>query len=225
MKISGRKIIVDKDTAVTSEWAVPANYDRNHAVVIAHGAGNDMHSPLLSHLHKSIANQGILCVKFNFPYKEQGRRIPDRPDRLMSTWRAVIATLTADLDLSPNRVVLSGKSLGGRMASMVAAEDRVADGLVFFGYPLHPPGQTDKLRITHLENIVCPMLFVQGTRDPLCDLELLKTFVLDPSPKQTTLHVVESGDHSFNVLKKTQRTAESVWQEIVTVTINWLENI
>ena len=225
MKISDRKIIIDSDTIVTSEWAVPAHYDHNCAVVIAHGAGNDMHSPFLSYLHHSIAKQGILCVKFNFPYKELGRRFPDRPDRLMSTWRGVIAALAADPDMYPDKMVLSGKSLGGRMASMVVAQDQGAAGLVFFGYPLHPAGQRDKLRAEHLADIVCPMLFIQGTRDPLCDLGLLRTTVLDPLADRTVLHVVENGDHSFNVPKKTRRSAQSIWQEIVNVTVAWIKSL
>lgn len=225
MNISSRKIIVDDNTAVSSEWAISRHYDRNLALVIAHGAGNDMHNPLLSYIHRSVAEKGLLCVKFNFPYKELGRRAPDHPILLMRTWRAVIKELTTEPNLSPAKIVLSGKSLGGRMASMVAAEDGGIDGLVFFGYPLHPAKQTEKLRVSHLGNIRCPMLFFQGTRDPLCQLGLFRQYVLDPYAKQTTLHVIEGGDHSFNVAKKMNRTVASIWQEIATQTIAWISRL
>lgn len=223
MNLDSRRIAVDENTIVSSEWALPEAYDRRRAVVIAHGAGNDMHSPLLSYFHRSIAESGSLCVKFNFPYTEAGRRIPDGPHRLMCTWRAVIAALSADPDLSPRHVVLAGKSLGGRMASMVAAEDGGADGLVFIGYPLHPAKQTEKLRVSHLGNVACPMLFLQGTRDPLCDLGLLHKHVLDVYPNKTTLHTIDGGDHSFNVPKRANRTVASVWQELVTTTLVWMD--
>ena len=222
MRSDTRKILVDDKAIISSVWAIPRRYDRNLALVIAHGAGNDMRSPFISYLHKKIAGSGVLCVKFNFSYKEQGRRAPDPTPKLIQTWRAVINELGSDPKLSPAHVFLSGKSLGGRMASMVIAEDANARGLIFFGYPLHPPNQTAKLRISHFENIVCPMLFIQGTRDPLCDLDLLRQKVIDRYPDLATLHIIESGDHSFRVLKKMNRTEESVWQEIVTVTVKWM---
>ena len=111
------------------------------------------------------------------------------------------------------------------MASMVVAEDASARGLVFFGYPLHPPKQTDKLRVAHFENIDCPMLFIQGTRDPLCDLDLLKQKVIDRYPYLATLHTIEGGDHSFRVLKKLNRTENSVRHEIASVTVNWMQTL
>ncbi|MDJ0958563.1 MAG: alpha/beta hydrolase [Arenicellales bacterium] len=217
-----RKIRVDDKTIVSSVWAIPEHYDRNLALVIAHGAGNDMHNPFISYLHTNIADKGVLCVKFNFPYKEQGRRAPDHANKLMQTWRAVINEIDTDPELSPAHVFLSGKSLGGRMASMVVAEDVSARGLIFFGYPLHPPKQTDKLRVAHFEKIACSMLFIQGTRDPLCDLELLRQKVIDRYPDLATLHIIEGGDHSFGLLKKMDRTEDSVWGEIVAVTDKWM---
>ena len=222
MKRDTRKILVDDKTAVSSVWAIPERYDQNLALVIAHGAGNDMHNPFISYLHTHIAESGVLCVKFNFPYKEEGRRAPDSAQKLMQTWRAVIKELNSGAEASPARVFLSGKSLGGRMASMVVAEDSSADGLIFFGYPLHPPNQTNKLRVSHFENIICPMLFIEGTRDPLCDLDLLRQKVIDRYPNLATLHIIEGGDHSFRVLKKLNRTENSVWHEMVAVTVNWM---
>lgn len=222
MQCKSRQIVVADKITVSSVWAIPDERKRSIAVVIAHGAGNDMHNPFLSYLHQAIADSGTPCVKFNFPYKEQGRRAPDPASRLMRTWRAVIAELNSDRDLSPQDLILSGKSLGGRMASMVAAQDGCAGGLVFFGYPLHPPKQTDRLRVSQFASITCPMLFIQGTRDPLCDLNLLQRYVLDPYADRATLHIVEDGDHSFNLPKKANRTVQAVWQEIAATTIAWV---
>ena len=222
MKSDSRRIVVDSKIAVSSIWAIPESYDRNLALVIAHGAGNDMHNPFLSYLHRSIADNEALCIKFNFPYKEQGRRAPDPAPKLMQTWRAVLDELNSDSELSPKNVILSGKSLGARMASMVVAEDGGAHGLVFFGYPLHPPNQTDKLRVSHFANVTCPMLFIQGSRDPLCNLDLLRYKVIDQYPDLATLYVIDGGDHSFRVLKKMNRTDESIWQEIAGVAADWL---
>ena len=222
MRSDTRKIVVDDKVIVSSVWAVPEHYDRNLALVIAHGAGNDMHNPFLSYLHTDIADKGVLCVKFNFPYKEQGRRAPDPAPKLMQTWRAVIKVLGSKSKLLPKNVFFSGKSLGGRMASMVVAEDANAQGLIFFGYPLHPPNQTDKLRISHFEDITCPMLFIQGTRDPLCKLDLLRQKVIKQYRDLATLHIIEGGDHSFRVLKKRNRSEESIWQEIADVTTKWM---
>lgn len=222
MIIEHRDIVVDDTTTVASEWAVPSAYDRRTAMAIAHGAGNGMDNPLLSYLHRAMADAGVLAVKFNFPYMQLGRRAPDPAARLMRTWRAVVAQLAADTELSPERLVLSGKSLGGRMASMVAAAGTPAGGLVFFGYPLHPPKRFDKLRTDHLVDIRCPMLFIQGTRDTLCDLDLLRSHVIDKYPDRSTLHVIDGGDHSFNLPKRLGRTEQSVRREIVETTVQWL---
>lgn len=194
-------------------------------MLIAHGAGNDMHSPLLSYIHDAIGRQGSLCVKFNFPYKEQGRRMPDHRSRLINTWRAVVAQVRTEPRLSPAKLVVSGKSLGGRMASMMVSEGVRVHGLVFFGYPLHPAGQPDKVRSSHFSNIDCPLLFIQGTRDPLCDLDLLRSEIIDQDPRRASLHVIDGGDHSFRLPRRMKRSERSVWEEIVTTTVRWLESI
>ena len=121
-----------------------------------------------------------------------------------------------------SRLFLSGKSLGGRMASMLVAGGLRVDGLIFFGYPLHPPGQWEKLRAAHFSDIDCPALFIQGTRDPLCDISLLREHVVDKDPLRRTLRLVEGGDHSFKVLKKLGRTEISVWREIADGALDWI---
>lgn len=205
---------------ISSAWLIPENY--RAVLIIAHGAGNDMHSGFISFLHQSIAEHGVLTVKFNFPYKELGRKAPDRPPILEATWRVVIEKVLEKTGCRPNHLFLSGKSMGGRYASNIAAQTRDFGGLILFGYPLHPPGKPDQLRAEHLNRIKCPMLFFQGTRDTLCKLEKLRP-VLETLQTSRLLHIIEGGDHSFKVLKKLNRSEQDVLSEIASKTVEWIE--
>jgi predicted alpha/beta-hydrolase family hydrolase len=180
-----------------------------------------MNSPFLSHVHRALAERGVMTVKFNFPYKEQGRKAPDRAPVLEETWRAVAEAVRDEPRLSPRRLFFAGKSMGGRIASHLAAQGQSCSGLVFLGYPLHPPNKPDRLRADHLKAIQCPMLFIQGTRDALCDLDLLRT-ALEPLQAPVTLRVIEGGDHSFKVLKRLGRSQEAVWEGIIAEIDHWL---
>jgi predicted alpha/beta-hydrolase family hydrolase len=220
MKKNKRKIRVDPDTTVSSVWLTPEDWTGD-VIVVAHGAGNDMDSAFMCWIHEALAGLGLCSVKFNFPYKELGRKAPDRRPRLVATWRAVLKQARKKAGEHDGALYAAGKSMGGRMASLVAAEGEQLDGLIFFGYPLHPPNKPDKLRSEHLPEITCPMLFIQGTRDALCGLDTLKN-ILKPLKKRTTLHVVEGGDHSFKVLKRLGRSEEDVQDEIVQAVANWL---
>lgn len=224
MKIMTRKIAVAPETDVSSVWAVSEQYEQgtHTGLILAHGAGNDMHSPFLTQVHEALARRGVLTVKFNFPYKERGRQAPDRAPVLEATWRSVADAVRTDARLGPKHLFFAGKSMGGRMASHLAAAGEDCAGLVFLGYPLHPPNKPDALRAEHLSRIQCPMLFIQGTRDALCHPDLLKT-VLSELRAPVTLHEIEGGDHSFKVLKRLGRSEQEVWQEIVDVTSQWLD--
>jgi len=193
------------------------------AVVLAHGAGNDMTNPLLSGVHQGLAQRGLVAVKFNFPYTEQGRRAPDRAPVLEACYRAVIDTIRADPALTPQTLIIGGKSMGGRMASHLAAQGVAVAGLLFLGYPLHPAGRPDKLRVAHLTAISAPMLFFAGTRDALCSLDLLRE-ALAKLPR-ATLHVIEGGDHSFALPRRLRRSAQEVIEEIVGASADWIERI
>ena len=223
MDIFNRSIEVSDEIRVSSRWAVPEGYagGSRSALILAHGAGNDMDNPFLSFVHEALARRGLLTVKFNFPYKELGRKAPDPTPRLEATWRAVVNTLRQDPELAPERLFLGGKSMGGRVASHLVAEGLACDGLVFLGYPLHPAGKPERLRAEHLARIKCPMLFVQGTRDPLCDLALLEP-VLSSLGDRATLRRIEGGDHSFKLLKRQGRSEQAVWEEIVEVVAAWV---
>jgi len=191
-------------------------------VVLAHGAGNDMHSPFLSAIHSGLAARGFAVVKFNFPYKERGGRAPDPAPVLEACYRRVLECLRADAGIGPVRVVIGGKSLGGRIASHLAAAGEPVSGLVFLGYPLHPAGKPQQLRVAHLPEITAPMLFVAGTRDPLARLDLLRS-ALARLPHPVTLHLIDGADHSFSVLKSLGREPAAVWDEIVETCARWLD--
>ncbi len=205
--------------------ALPAaRAEHDTAVILAHGAGSDMTNPFLSAVHTGLAENGFPTVKFNFPYKERGGKAPDPAAVLERCWRHVIDAVAADKDIGARRIVIGGKSMGGRMASHVAAQGAEVAGLVFLGYPLHPPGQTQKLRTAHLGKITAPMLFFAGTRDSLCNLDLLRA-TIDTLRAPITLKVIEGGDHSFKLPKSMKRDEGEVLQEIIEDTVAWLKKI
>ena len=219
-----RAIAVSPDVSVSSIWSVPRGYDCGRALVLAHGAGNDMHGELLSFVHTTLAERGVLTVKFNFPYTERGARAPDRPPVLIETWRAVARAVREDPGLAPRSLVLGGKSMGGRIASMIAAEGEECAGLVLLGYPLHPAGQPAKLRVDHLARIRVPMLFVQGTRDALGEISVLEK-ALTGLEAPVSLFRVEEGDHSFAVPKRLGRAPQEIREQIAGVVEHWLAQI
>lgn len=219
MKPEDHRIKVNDSTEIGSVWLIPEHYQ--HALLIAHGAGNDMHSKFISTLHEGIAEHNILTVKFNFPYKEQGRKAPDRPAVLEAAWQAVIDAVLEKTQLAPEKLILSGKSMGGRYASMVASQKSGFGGVILYGYPLHAVGKTDKLRAGHLSAISAPMLFFQGTRDALCHLDQLQA-VLKTLPVKSDLHIIEGGDHSFKVLKRFNRSEEAVMDEVIKASAAWI---
>ena len=194
-------------------------------VIIAHGAANDMNNGLIVALADGLASSGYVTLRFNFPYKEKGKKSPDTEPTLIRTWQSAYTHLINNERFPVDHVVAAGKSMGGRIASqIVAAGQMVVDALIFFGYPLHAPGRIDKLRDTHLYSIEAPMLFFAGTRDALCNMEKLKG-VLDRLPGLHDLEVVEGGDHSFKLPKSSSRSTDEVHQMILERCIHWLDLI
>ena len=165
-------------------------------LVVAHGAGAGMDHPFLVGFCQAMGEAGIATLRFNFLYVQRGRRSPDPERVLRETWLAAFEDASVRAGGAP--VLAGGKSLGGRIASMCVADGMPAAGLVFLGYPLHPPGKTDRLRAEHLARIEVPMLFLQGTRDPFARPDLLEG-VLAGLGDRATLVPVEGGDHSFRV--------------------------
>ena len=179
-------------------------------LALAHGAGAPMDSPFMATFAAGLAVEGVRVARFEFPYMAARRhdgkkRPPDREAVLLEAWRQVIARL------GPNHLAIGGKSLGGRMASLVADVSAVR-GLVCLGYPFHPPGRPDKLRTAHLETIKTPTLIVQGTRDPFGTSDEVKGYALSPAVR---LHWAEDGNHDLTPRKASGRTAERNWSEAV----------
>jgi uncharacterized protein len=184
--------------------------------VLAHGAGNDMRHPFLTGIATGLVGEGISVLRFNFPYASRGRRYPDRPPVLTAAWRAALDEAHRRAEGGP--VAAGGKSLGGRMASVVAAEDGERFGaraLVFFGYPLHAPGRTESPRDAHLASVTVPMLWIEGTADPLARFDLVQETVSGLGAL-ADLHVVQGGDHSFRVRGNRRPDAE-IGRELGTV--------
>jgi hypothetical protein len=218
-------IPVSADETVSGVLEVPRGFKagRTAAVIVAHGAGNDRHTPLLVHFSAGLGRAGFLSLRFNFPYKEKGQRAPDAPEKLSRTWQAAFEFVMNHPQFATPRIVAAGKSMGGRIASQMAADGHLSPlALVFLGYPLHPPGKKEQLRDTHLYRNNIPMLFFAGTRDALCDLELLKP-VLDRLKPLAALEVVEGGDHSFVLPKSFKVSEEQVYDAILKRTIAWLK--
>jgi len=214
-----RRFAVDNGS-VSGAVTLPTGPRRNATAVVAHGAGTAMDHPFLVAFTDGLADRGVAAVRFNFPYTERGDRAPDRAPVLEDCYRAVLRAVRDDPALS-GRLVIGGKSMGGRMASHLAAAGEAVEGLLFLGYPLHPAGRPLQLRAAHLPRITAPMLFLTGTRDALCPLEALRP-VLAGLPS-ATLHVVDDGDHSFTVRKKSGRTPADVMDELLSATCAWLD--
>jgi predicted alpha/beta-hydrolase family hydrolase len=224
MKKKRVRIPVGQAETVTGALAVPEPWKENRAgIIVAHGAGNDMENPLLVAFADGLAQAGYPTLRFNFLYKEKGKKAPDRLEVLERVWLSAHAFFKGQLGFATGQIIGAGKSMGGRIASQLVAEGRLpVDRLIFLGYPLHPPGKKDKLRDVHLYRIQIPMLFFSGTRDSLCDLEKLNT-VLGKVDTSWTLDVIEGGDHSFKTLKSSGLNPETVFEHIIQKSIAWID--
>jgi predicted alpha/beta-hydrolase family hydrolase len=190
-------------------------------LVLAHGAGAGMDHPFMEALANALYDEGVGTLRFQFPYMEQGSRRPDRPGVAHEAVRAAVREAKERAPLLP--LFAGGKSYGGRMASQLAAAGGLGEvkGLVFFGYPLHPAGRPGKVRADHLAEVAQPMLFLQGTRDRLAEVDLIKE-VCKKLPK-STLHFLPDGDHSFRTLKRTGITQEQAVKQLAAWTAGWME--
>jgi predicted alpha/beta-hydrolase family hydrolase len=189
---------------VTWIAAKPELWDGRTAIILGHGAGQGMNSPFMNYFHLELSRRGFLSVKFDFEYMEQGRKVPDPQPKLQARYREVVDEVLAAH--KPEFLAIGGKSMGGRVASYIAATTPGVRGLLFLGYPLHPPGKQDKLRDQHLYSMKLPMLFVSGTRDTFAERGLLEA-VVRKIGVNATLFWVEGGDHS---LKKRRSDSESL---------------
>jgi len=198
--------------------------DARWLLVLAHGAGAGMTHPFLGKLAGELAEARVATLRYQFPYMEERRHVPDRPPVATA---AVAAAVRAAAKVAPGLTLLAGgKSFGGRMSSQAASQGLLVGvrGLVFFGFPLHPPNKPEVKRAEHLAKVPMPMLFLQGTRDTLADLKLLRPICTDLGAL-ATLHIIESADHSFRVLKSAGKSDPDVLHELAQTTASWAENL
>jgi predicted alpha/beta-hydrolase family hydrolase len=205
--------------------------DARWLLVLGHGAGAGMHHLFMESVARELAACQVATFRYQFPYMQQQRGRPDPPAVLIATVRAAVAAAAETATDLP--LLAGGKSLGGRMTSLALSEDPSAGkteattrvrGLIFFGFPLHPPGRPGTQRAEHLERVTMPMLFLQGTRDTLADLALVRPLCAKLAPR-ATLHIVDTADHSFHVLKRSGTTDADVLRELARTVASWADSL
>jgi predicted alpha/beta-hydrolase family hydrolase len=212
-----QSITIQVDLKKSSGVLLIPSPKKSLGVILAHGAGGNMNAPFMNFFHQGLADAGYASLKFNFFYSEAKKKVPDPQPVLTSCFERAIEMMPEE------KVVIGGKSMGGRMASYIAAHPRVA-GLLFLGYPLHPPGKQDQLRDQHLYNIRKPMLFVSGTKDPFAQINLLKQ-TLNKIGNYASYHLVDGGGHSLEVQRQSGRSNQEVLKGSLTVIVNWLKTL
>jgi predicted alpha/beta-hydrolase family hydrolase len=209
-------VAVESGGSVTAIRHEPERRSKKVRLIYAPGAGANVHDPFGRFLCWRLADHEIASVRFQFPYMEAKKRGPDRPPVLESTWRAVIEASREE----QTKLIVGGRSMGGRIATQVAAQGEAVDGLALFAYPLHPPGNTEKMRDAHLPSMGAPAFFCSGTRDAFASPEELRA-LLKRIP-DSTLHLLEGADHGYSVPKSTGRSKEDVWSEAADAFEAWL---
>ena len=191
-------------------------------LVLAHGAGAGMSHPFMQALAEALASHGVATVRYQFPYTDRGSRRPDAPPVLLATVKAAVADAGRRFPSLP--LFAGGKSMGGRMSSQAASGGLPVQGLVFFGFPLHPAGRPGTARAAHLERVKVPMLFLQGGRDRLADLGLL-TPIVQGLGSAVTMEVFLEADHGFQVLQRSGRTEGEVLEDLARSAAGWMTRV
>ncbi len=198
------------------------NGEASPVFVCAHGAGGNMADRAMVTVTRALGSRGLSIVRFNFLYKEKRSSRPDPMPKLKDTTAAVVARARAELD--PKTLIIGGRSMGGRAASMLAADGFDCSGLLLLAYPLHPPGKPDQLRDAHLPSIRVPVLCVNGTRDPFCTPELMKG-VLERVTARWEMLWLDGADHSFHVPKSSGKTDAQVMTEVADAAERWVTTV
>jgi predicted alpha/beta-hydrolase family hydrolase len=222
MEIHPFNLPVGPERAVKAVLGVPRTTTMDAILVLAHGANNDMEQPLLKGLHENLARSGLVTVRFNFPYAEAGRKRPDADEVLEGVFRLALEYVAQADEFKGLELYLGGKSMGARLAAQIVAKDVGASGLVFLGYPLHPPGKPENLRDEPLYQLPCPALFIEGSRDPFCHLDLLGK-VLGQMPVRSDLHVIPGVGHSYE--SSAHRMAPETLSQVTRVVLGWLDSL
>lgn len=213
------KIAVEGAGSVSALWEAPAK--SRACLVLAHGAGAGMTHKSMQAVADGLAGRGITTLRYQFPFMERGSRRPDAPRIAHATIRAAVASAARRAPRLP--LFAGGRSFGGRMTSQAQSLAPLASvqGLVFFAFPLHPAGALSAERADHLSSIAIPMLFVQGTRDALADISLLRQLVAKLGPR-ATLRLIENADHSFHVPARTGRKDDDVLADALDAATTWM---
>jgi uncharacterized protein len=215
------RVEVAPDQEVTALVYPVANRDQiDVTVILGHGAGADQRSDFMTTFAMGLAARGVNAVTFNFLYTEQGRRVPDSNNTLEACFRAVTEAVRKK-KIGRGTLVIGGKSMGGRIAAQITAAGADVEGLVFLGYPLHPPGKRDQLRAKHLPAINVPMLFIQGSRDAFGTPAELRPIIKEVKAS-VEVFIVEGGDHSFKVSKRAEITQNDVYKAVLDRIVLWL---
>ena len=219
--MSAAPLTIQLAAGATVSGVLDAPADAQACYVFAHGAGAGMHHTFMASIATGLAKRRIATLRFQFPYMEQGSKRPDPPKVAQAAVRAAVQQAAKRFPGLP--LFAGGKSFGGRMTSQAQAAEPLAGvrGLVFVGFPLHPAGKPSVERADHLAQVQVPMLFLQGTRDTLADLELIRATAAQLGPR-ATLHIIEGGDHSFQVLARSGRTHENVREELLDTMAQWM---
>ena len=193
-----------------------------HLLILGHGASSNMRTPLLRTISEHLADQRIATFRYNFPYSEKG----GGRNSVATCTATIRSAIAAAREAAPDLPILAGgHSFSGRMTSTAASESPLenVEGLVFFSFPLHPAGESATKRADHLSNVKVPMLFLSGTRDALAELDLLEP-VVEKLGKRATLHLLDTADHSFKILKRTRQSSEDVFAEMARVLREWADH-
>ena len=213
----------ESDSVTALLYSAPSKDRLGMTIILGHGAGSGQLSPVMRLFASGLAERGFDAMTFNFVYMEKGRGAPDPKAKLEACYGAVIEAAKQHKKLKGNRLVIGGKSMGGRIASQVAATAEIANeiaALVFLGYPLHPPGKPEQLRDAHLKDVRAPMLFVQGSRDAFGTTDEIRA-VIKRLHLPATLFPIEGGDHSFKVPKSSGFTQQQVYQNVMDEIARW----
>lgn len=208
--------------AETSAVFEPAESATSPLFVCAHGAGGNLGDKGILQLTRALRSRGLSTVRFNFLYREKKSGRPDPMPRLEECFSAVVARVREELN--PHTLIIGGRSMGGRAGSMMAAKGFNCDGLLLFAYPLHPPGQPEKLRDAHMSSIEVPVLCFNGTRDPFCNPALMEA-ALKAVKTRWEMQWIEGADHSFHVLKSSGRTDVQVLDDVADHTQRWVASL
>jgi predicted alpha/beta-hydrolase family hydrolase len=224
-----------KDTSREQRWTVKVGAEETTALfqpaaapltgalfVCAHGAGGQLADRGMTQVAEVLSGIGLSVVRFNFLYREAGSRRPDPMPRLQACFAAVVERVRDEIH--PELLLMGGRSMGGRAATMLAAEGYPCDGLLLLAYPLHPAGQPEKLRAAHLERIPVPVLCLNGTRDSLCRRDLMDG-VVGRLRKTWTMHWLEGADHGFHVLKSSGRSDGEILAEAAEASRDWVGSL